>query len=72
MRAFYSDHFVLPLPEGHKFPMAKYARLRERIVADAIVAPEDLHGLAISDTAALTIARTIVSRASVNSSWTSP
>lgn len=43
MRAFYSDHFVLPLPEGHKFPMAKYARLRERIVADAIVAPEDLH-----------------------------
>jgi len=43
VRAFYSDHFVLPLPEGHKFPMAKYARLRERIVADAIVAPEDLH-----------------------------
>ena len=43
MRAFYSDHFVLPLPEGHKFPMAKYARLRARIVADAIVAPEDLH-----------------------------
>jgi acetoin utilization deacetylase AcuC-like enzyme len=29
VRAFYSDHFVLPLPEGHKFPMAKYSRLRE-------------------------------------------
>ena len=43
MRAFYSDHFVLPLPEGHKFPMAKYSRLRERIVADGIVSPEDLH-----------------------------
>ena len=42
MRAFYSDHFVLPLPEGHKFPMAKYSRLRERIVAEGIVAPEDL------------------------------
>ncbi len=42
MRAYYSDHFVLPLPEGHKFPMAKYARLRERIVADGIVAPSDL------------------------------
>jgi acetoin utilization deacetylase AcuC-like enzyme len=43
VRAFYSDHFVLPLPEGHKFPMAKYAGLRERILADAIVDPEDLH-----------------------------
>lgn len=43
MRAFYSDHFVLPLPEGHKFPMAKYAGLRERILADGIVAPGDLH-----------------------------
>ena len=43
MRAFYSDHFVLPLPEGHKFPMAKYARLRERILADGVIAPADLH-----------------------------
>ena len=34
MRAFCSDHFVLPLPEGHKFPMAKYSRLRERILRD--------------------------------------
>lgn len=43
MKAFYSDHFVLPLPEGHKFPMAKYSRLRERILAESIVAPEDFH-----------------------------
>ena len=42
MRAFYSDHFVLPLPEGHKFPMAKYARLRERVIAEGIVPPERL------------------------------
>ncbi|WP_201451548.1 histone deacetylase family protein [Hydrogenophaga sp. BPS33] len=34
MRAFYADHFVLPLPSGHRFPMAKYARLRERLVAE--------------------------------------
>lgn len=26
-----SDTFVLPLPAGHRFPMAKYARLRERV-----------------------------------------
>jgi acetoin utilization deacetylase AcuC-like enzyme len=34
MQASYSDHFVLPLPEGHRFPMAKYRLLRERIVAE--------------------------------------
>ncbi len=33
MIAYYSDHFVLPLPPGHRFPMAKYARLRERLLA---------------------------------------
>jgi acetoin utilization deacetylase AcuC-like enzyme len=42
VRAFYSDHFVLPLPEGHKFPMAKYSRLRERILAEGIISPDDL------------------------------
>ena len=31
MKAFFSDHFVLPLPEGHRFPMAKYSMLRERV-----------------------------------------
>ena len=42
VRAFYCDHFVLPLPEGHKFPMAKYARLRERVVDEGLVRPGDL------------------------------
>ena len=31
MHAYYADHFVLPLPEGHRFPMRKYSRLRERL-----------------------------------------
>jgi acetoin utilization deacetylase AcuC-like enzyme len=43
VRAFYCDHFVLPLPEGHKFPMSKYARLRERVIAEGIISPTDLH-----------------------------
>ncbi len=34
MHAFYADHFVLPLPEGHRFPMRKYSRLRDRLVAE--------------------------------------
>ena len=31
MQAFYSDQFVLTLPEGHRFPMAKYRILREQL-----------------------------------------
>ena len=42
MKAFYTDHFVLPLPEGHRFPMEKYRLLRERVLAAGVVAPEDL------------------------------
>jgi acetoin utilization deacetylase AcuC-like enzyme len=33
MQAFYSDHFVLPLPPGHRFPMAKYRMLRDDLAA---------------------------------------
>jgi len=42
MQAFYTDHFVLPLPPDHRFPMSKYALLRERIVREGIIAAEDL------------------------------
>jgi acetoin utilization deacetylase AcuC-like enzyme len=31
VKAFYSDRFVLPLPDGHRFPMSKYRLLRERV-----------------------------------------
>jgi len=31
MRVYYSDKFVLPLPDGHRFPMSKYSRLRQRV-----------------------------------------
>lgn len=34
MQAFYSDQFVLPLPEGHRFPMTKYRMLRDRLAAE--------------------------------------
>lgn len=42
MKAFYSDTFVLPLPDHHRFPMAKYRRLRERLVGDGILGAGDL------------------------------
>jgi acetoin utilization deacetylase AcuC-like enzyme len=34
MRAYTSDSFVLPLPEGHRFPMPKYRLLRERVAGE--------------------------------------
>jgi acetoin utilization deacetylase AcuC-like enzyme len=42
MKAFYSDTFVLPLPEHHRFPMAKYRLLRERLVAEHVLGAGDL------------------------------
>lgn len=33
MKVFYTDHFVLPLPDGHRFPMQKYSLLRETVQA---------------------------------------
>jgi len=35
MDVFYTHHLVLPLPDGHRFPMAKYARLYERVATQA-------------------------------------
>ena len=42
MRVFYSDHFVLPLPDDHRFPMRKYSMLRERVAASSVCGPGEL------------------------------
>ena len=31
LQLYYTDHFVLPLPEGHRFPMSKYQMLRDEV-----------------------------------------
>jgi len=36
LRIFYTDVFVLPLPEGHRFPMEKYRRLREAVERESL------------------------------------
>lgn len=41
MKLYYADHFVLPLPAGHRFPMEKYSRLRERLSASGVFAASD-------------------------------
>ncbi|MDC0741241.1 histone deacetylase family protein [Polyangium mundeleinium] len=42
MRVFFCDHVEVPLPPGHRFPMAKYARLRERLLSALLLDPTDL------------------------------
>ncbi|MES2634105.1 MAG: histone deacetylase [Pseudomonadota bacterium] len=34
MKVFYATQFVLQLPQGHRFPMAKYQLLRDRLAAE--------------------------------------
>ncbi len=41
MKLFTCDEFVLPLPEGHRFPMNKYRLLREHLQATGVFAPDD-------------------------------
>lgn len=42
MKLFYTDRFVLPLPDAHTFPMAKYRLLRERVQASGLLAASEL------------------------------
>jgi len=43
VQLFYTDVFVLPLPPGHRFPMEKYARLRESLLASGEFDEADFH-----------------------------
>ncbi|MFK7820350.1 MAG: histone deacetylase [Planctomycetaceae bacterium] len=42
MKYFYTDHFELPLPDTHTFPMSKYRLLRERILSSDQIPSEHL------------------------------
>jgi acetoin utilization deacetylase AcuC-like enzyme len=42
MRVFFSDTWEVPLPDGHRFPMAKYRALRERLLTTGVLAPHEL------------------------------
>jgi len=56
MRIYYSDRFVLPLPPNHRFPMAKYSMLRERVTDAALVPPSALQEPAAAGDAAIMLA----------------
>lgn len=39
---YYSDHIEVPLPPGHRFPMDKYRKLREKLLNDGVIDPTQL------------------------------
>jgi len=51
MQIHYSDHFVLPLPPGHRFPMEKYRRLRDLLVEDGSFELREAHAASDADLA---------------------
>lgn len=42
LKFFYTDHFELPLPAKHRFPMSKYRRLREHVAEKGIANSDEL------------------------------
>jgi acetoin utilization deacetylase AcuC-like enzyme len=42
MKLYYTGQFVLPLPPGHRFPMEKYAMLRDALLASGDFSPADI------------------------------
>jgi acetoin utilization deacetylase AcuC-like enzyme len=42
MQIYTSDQFTFPLPQGHRFPLQKYALLREAVEAAGLVPPHQI------------------------------
>lgn len=42
MRVYYSDKLTIPLPEGHRFPVAKYRMLRDSLVSERVLREDEI------------------------------
>ena len=49
MQAFYSKHYVIELPDDHKFPIIKYAKIRQRLVAEGTLAEANIFAPALAN-----------------------
>lgn len=58
MKVFYSDHYSVPLPIGHKFPMEKYRMVREKLLAGKILSNNELHEPDLPGREIITLAHT--------------
>jgi acetoin utilization deacetylase AcuC-like enzyme len=59
MKAFYSDHFTLPLPADHRFPMQKYAMLRRKVLELGLIGPVELLEVEAASSAQLHLAHEV-------------
>ena len=58
MHVFYSDHYTIDLPEGHRFPMRKYRMLRYALVEAGIITEDELLDAPLIDRDDLLLAHT--------------
>lgn len=54
----YHSDYVAPLPEGHRFPMVKFQRLYEQLLAEGIAQPSQFHAPELVDTADVALVHT--------------
>ncbi|MBU6153746.1 MAG: histone deacetylase [Bdellovibrionales bacterium] len=58
MNVYYSDHYTLPLPPGHRFPIEKYRMLRDLLLTENIIHSSDLKESPLASPELLALAHT--------------
>jgi acetoin utilization deacetylase AcuC-like enzyme len=58
MYALYSDHYVIELPPHHTFPIQKYRLIREKLLAEGTLRPEELLEPTLVEPAAVRLVHT--------------
>ena len=56
VKVFYSDHYTLPLPDGHRFPGTKYRLLRDYLIENKIIQQSQLFESPLASEDLLTLA----------------
>jgi acetoin utilization deacetylase AcuC-like enzyme len=55
---FYSDHYTVDLPPGHRFPIIKYALTRQMLLQEGVLSPDELHPAQPASREQITLAHT--------------
>ena len=48
-KVYYADIYEVPLPDKHRFPMCKYRLIREKLIQENILDPEELIRAPLAD-----------------------
>ncbi len=58
MKVFYSDHYPVSLPPGHRFPIIKYTLTRQMLLQEGVLAPDEFYPAQPASREQLTLAHT--------------